>query len=120
MGTPAMATSIVSSRPTSIAARWPPRDRPWTAMADASCCRIQASSLAWIRQQDASAIAVHGLSLGGHLAAMLVGLEDTIDVAIAGVPMSSVLSVLRNHVIRPLTGDRDTASYLGSEPARAL
>lgn len=77
-------------------------------------------TLAWIRQQEASAIAVHGLSLGGHLAAMLVGLEDTIDVAIAGVPMSSVLGVLRSHVIRPLTGDRDTASYLGSEPARAL
>lgn len=77
-------------------------------------------TLAWIRDQGATAIAVHGLSLGGHLAAMLVGLEPGIDVAVAGVPMSSVVGVIGAHVSRAITGDPDVAAYLAGEPATVL
>jgi acetyl esterase/lipase len=77
-------------------------------------------TLAWIREQDAPAIAVHGLSLGGHLAAMLVGLEGDIAAAVAGVPMASVVGVIGAHVSRPVTGDAEVAAYLASEPATAL
>jgi hypothetical protein len=43
--------------------------------------------LSWVRAQDAPAVALYGISLGAYVTALLVGLEDGIDCAVAGVPV---------------------------------
>jgi hypothetical protein len=52
--------------------------------------------LSWIRAQDAPAIGVYGLSLGGYNAALLASLER-LDCVIAGIPVSDFSRITWRH-----------------------
>jgi dienelactone hydrolase len=54
--------------------------------------------IAWARSQGATAIVVHGVSLGAYTAALLAGLEPGIGGVIAGVPSVDLAWVMRQHV----------------------
>ena len=54
----------------------------------------------WVRAQGASAIGVHGISLGGYLAALLGGIEDGLDCAILGIPPADLPRVMARHAPR--------------------
>lgn len=56
--------------------------------------------LGWIRAQGASAIGVHGISLGGYLAALLAGIDDGLDCVIAGIPPADLPLVMLRHTPR--------------------
>jgi alpha/beta superfamily hydrolase len=43
--------------------------------------------LEWVCQQDAPSITVHGISLGGFLAALLASIDDRVDRVISGMPL---------------------------------
>ena len=53
--------------------------------------------LRWVRAQDAPAIGVHGVSLGGYQTALLAGLEGDLACAIAGVPLTDMVRTLWRH-----------------------
>ncbi|HEY5155163.1 MAG TPA: alpha/beta hydrolase, partial [Acidimicrobiales bacterium] len=52
--------------------------------------------LSWVRAQDAPAIAVYGVSLGGYVTALLAGLEDGLDAAVAGIPVVDFPAMFRH------------------------
>jgi hypothetical protein len=52
------------------------------------------SLLAWLRTHDAGPIGVHGVSLGGHVAAMLAGLDADLAAVVTGVPTSDIATML--------------------------
>lgn len=54
--------------------------------------------IAWARQQGATSIVVHGVSLGAYTTALLSGLEADLDGVIAGVPSVDLATVMRQHV----------------------
>ncbi len=49
--------------------------------------------LAWIRAQDAPAVGVYGLSLGGYNAALLASLEPELACVIAGIPATDLTAL---------------------------
>ena len=49
--------------------------------------------LAWIRAQEAPAVGVYGLSLGGYNAALLASLEPELACAIAGIPATDLTAL---------------------------
>ena len=51
----------------------------------------------WARGQGATAIGVHGISLGGYTAALLAGIEDGLACVIAGIAPSEILTLLARH-----------------------
>lgn len=53
--------------------------------------------LSWVRAQGATSIGVYGLSLGGFSTALLSGLEDGIDAAIAGIPLADIADIAQHH-----------------------
>ncbi len=53
--------------------------------------------ISWVRSQEASAIGVYGISLGGHSTALLAGLESGIECAIAGVPVTDFGRIFVTH-----------------------
>jgi dienelactone hydrolase len=61
--------------------------------------------IGWIRRQDARAIGVVGISLGGYTTALLAGLEAGLACAIAGVPATDLIA---------------TGEYLGSAHERRV
>jgi hypothetical protein len=56
--------------------------------------------LGWVRAQGASAIGVHGISMGGYLAALLAGIDDGLDCVIAGIPPADLPLVMLRHAPR--------------------
>ena len=54
--------------------------------------------LTWVSAQEAPAVGVYGLSLGGYTTSMLVGVEDGLDFAIAGIPMTNLAATYWNHL----------------------
>ncbi len=54
--------------------------------------------LSWVRAQEAPSIGVYGLSLGGYTTSMLAGIEDGLDFAIAGIPMTNLSDSYWNHL----------------------
>jgi hypothetical protein len=54
--------------------------------------------IAWARSLGASAVVVHGVSLGAYTTALLSGIEDGLGAVIAGVPSVDLPWVMRNHV----------------------
>ena len=54
--------------------------------------------LSWVRAQEATATGVYGLSLGGYTTSMLAGIEDGLDFAIAGIPMTNLAATYWNHL----------------------
>ena len=53
--------------------------------------------LTWIRAQDAPAIGVYGVSLGGLTTAMLASLEADLDCVVAGMPPACLAGLLRDN-----------------------
>jgi pimeloyl-ACP methyl ester carboxylesterase len=53
--------------------------------------------LAWLRLHDADHIGAYGLSLGGHVAAMLASLEGELSCTIAGIPATDIPGLYRHH-----------------------
>jgi hypothetical protein len=53
--------------------------------------------LSWVRAQDAPAVGVFGISLGGYQASLLAGLDDTLACVIAGVPLTDIPRALWRH-----------------------
>jgi cephalosporin-C deacetylase-like acetyl esterase len=49
--------------------------------------------LAWVRAQDAPAVGVYGLSLGGYNAALLASLEPELACVIAGIPATDLTAL---------------------------
>jgi hypothetical protein len=52
--------------------------------------------LSWVRAQEAPAVAIYGVSLGAYVTALLAGLEDGIDCAVAGVPVVDFPDMFRH------------------------
>jgi hypothetical protein len=53
--------------------------------------------LSWVEAQDPTAVGVYGVSLGGYLASLLVGLHDGIDCVVAGIPVSDFPALYSSH-----------------------
>lgn len=53
--------------------------------------------LSWVHTQDPQGVAVYGVSLGGYLASVLVGLAEGIDTVIAGVPVVDFPTLFETH-----------------------
>ena len=88
--------------------------------------------LAWMRDQSAGPVGVYGISLGGHVSALLASLDDGLSCVVAGVPVCDLATMLSdtirghwgpdlvaaNHILdpAPVTLSR-LVSPLGFEPA---
>jgi hypothetical protein len=53
--------------------------------------------LSWVRAQEAPELGVLGLSLGGYNTALLVGLEEGLACAVAGVPLADFTRAIFRH-----------------------
>ena len=53
--------------------------------------------LSWVHTQDPQGVAVYGVSLGGYLASVLVGLAEGIDAVIAGIPVVDFPMLFESH-----------------------
>jgi len=54
-------------------------------------------AISWIRSQGGERIGVYGMSLGAYAAALLVSLQDGLDLVIAGAPLSDFPDLLLHH-----------------------
>jgi len=72
-------------------------------------------TIAWVRARGATAIGVHGVSLGGYVAALLAGLEDGLDCVVAGLPPSDIPSLVVGHAAR-YRGAADAAAEVEAGP----
>lgn len=54
--------------------------------------------LGWLRERQAPAIGVYGVSLGGATAALLAGLEPRLSCVIAAMPAHDLIGLARRHV----------------------
>ncbi len=76
-------------------------------------------TIMWVRARGATTIGVHGVSLGGYVAALLAGLEDGLDGVVAGLPPSDIPSLVLGHAAR-YRGVATTAAEVEIGPARQL
>lgn len=56
--------------------------------------------VSWILAQGAPRIAVYGVSLGGHTASILAGVDPNIDTVIAGIPVTGLAQLLMHQLER--------------------
>jgi len=80
--------------------------------------------LAWLRAHDTAShglpIGVFGVSLGGHVAGLLAGLDDGLACVVAGVPTSDLSTMLAD-TMRSRWGDETVAaSHVLDEASRTL
>jgi acetyl esterase/lipase len=76
--------------------------------------------LAWLRGNGVRRLAATGVSLGGHLAAMLAGLEPDLACVVSGVPTSDIATMLAD-TMRSRWGEPAVdASHVLDEPSRQL
>jgi len=56
--------------------------------------------ISWVQstQPDAGPVAVHGVSMGGYLAALLAGVDDRVGCVISGVPTVDLAWVMNRHL----------------------
>ncbi len=73
----------------------------------------------WVRKHDDEPVAVVGISLGGYTTALLAGIEDGLDGAIAGVPPSDLIST-DERLSNELAKDRYREAGFTPERNRAL
>ena len=78
------------------------------------------AALAWARAQGATAIAVHGISLGSYAAALLAGLEADLDCVIAGTPLVDVVELVRSHVMRYEHGEHEVMEVIRDPSTQRL
>ncbi|MEZ5167490.1 MAG: hypothetical protein R2695_13740 [Acidimicrobiales bacterium] len=80
--------------------------------------------LGWIRRQKATAVGVHGFSLGGYFTGLLVGLDADLDAAVIGCPAVDMVTLVSRHLqdrIGHLEGmdaihEKATEAYLPVSP----
>ena len=53
--------------------------------------------LSWVRSQDAPAVGVFGISLGGYQASLLASVDDGLASVVAGVPLTDIPRALWRH-----------------------
>jgi hypothetical protein len=53
--------------------------------------------ISWVRADGASAVGTYGLSMGGHVAALLASLESGLACAIAGIPVADLVRTAWTH-----------------------
>jgi hypothetical protein len=70
------------------------------------------AAVAWARTQHATAVAVHGISLGSYAAALLAGFERDLDCVIAGTPVVDFSALIRRHVARYESEDHEVMQLL--------
>lgn len=75
----------------------------------------------WIRRQGAPHVAVYGVSLGGHTAGLVAGLEPSVGTVVAGVPVTGLARLLA-HQLRRVGGTRGRklSAVLASEEVLAV
>jgi dienelactone hydrolase len=61
--------------------------------------------LAWVRTQQPTGIGITGFSLGGYVAALVAGLEQPLDVVVAGCPAVDLPSLFRRNAPRAMRDD---------------
>jgi pimeloyl-ACP methyl ester carboxylesterase len=74
------------------------------------------SLLAWIRSQSDQPIGIFGVSLGGHVAAMLADLDPDLACVVAGVPLTDIAAML-SETVRSRWGDQAVADAHLLDPA---
>lgn len=78
------------------------------------------SLLAWLRGEGAARVGVFGVSLGGHVAATLAGIESGLDAVVVGVPTAD-LAVMLADTMRARWGEEAVAaSHVLDDAARSL
>jgi pimeloyl-ACP methyl ester carboxylesterase len=88
-------------------------------------CMAQAVSdtralLDWIRAEGTGRIGLFGVSLGGHVAAMVAGLDPGLDCVVSGVPTSDIATMLTD-TMRARWGETAlAASHVQDEAFRGL
>ena len=76
--------------------------------------------LAWLRLGERLPIGVYGVSLGGHVAGLLAGLDDELACVVAGVPTADLSTMLAD-TMRARWGDETLrASHVLDPDARVL
>jgi hypothetical protein len=76
--------------------------------------------LAWLRLGDRTPVGVYGVSLGGHVAGLLAGLDAELAAVVAGVPTSDLSTMLAD-TMRARWGEETVrASHVLDDDARAL
>jgi hypothetical protein len=74
--------------------------------------------LSWVRPQAPASVGVYGISLGGYTSALLAGIEDDIDVAIAAVPPCDLPALMAHHCPPRLRRRAVEHQLLGEEAHR--
>jgi len=65
----------------------------------------------WLRAYGAPAVGIHGVSLGGYTAALVASLDSKLDCAIAGIPPTCFLRLLRSQLPRFLLQVLEKTQY---------
>jgi hypothetical protein len=73
----------------------------------------------WAREQGATLVGVHGLSLGAYTAAVLAGIEDDLACVVAGIPPADLVTVLARNT-PPRSRAVALASGILGDDARAV
>ena len=60
--------------------------------------------LSWVRAQGGEQLGVYGVSLGGYVAALLVGLDDGFSSAVAGIPPTDFPALFEHHSPKAIRG----------------
>ncbi|WP_020105628.1 alpha/beta fold hydrolase [Nocardia sp. 348MFTsu5.1] len=76
------------------------------------------SLIGWMSTVDDTAVTVGGISLGGPIAALLAGLEPSVESVMAVVPMLDLHETMAHHLVRGGERGRALADLLRSEPVR--
>lgn len=76
--------------------------------------------LAWLRTGGAESVGVFGISLGGHVAGLLAGLEPDLAAVVAGVPTSDVATMLADTMRSRWGEEAVTASHVLDPAPREL
>ena len=75
--------------------------------------------LDWVRREGAPALGLYGISLGGYMAALMAGLEDGLDCAIAGIPATDLPRLFFHHS-PPHIRRRASEHHLAGEEANRI
>jgi hypothetical protein len=58
--------------------------------------------VAWIQDEGAPAVGLYGVSLGGYMTALVASFAEDLDCAIAGIPATDFMRLVRSHVPKVL------------------
>lgn len=74
--------------------------------------------LGWLRSEEAPAVGVYGISLGGYMAALLAGLEDGLSCVIAGIPAADLPHLFFHHAPAHIRRRSEEHHLTGEEASR--